>query len=296
MRVMVSGANGMLGIDLCATLAAAGHEPIRTDMAAREGARVPDWTALDITDTDSVMNAVAHFDPDTVIHGAAYTDVDGCERNPELAFRVNALGTWNMAAACAERDIPLFYMSTDFVFDGRKTTPYAELDATNPLNQYGASKLAGERHIRELCRKHCICRTAWLFGVHGKSFPGTMLHLAKTRPELSVVSDQIGCPTFTLDLAKTITSLLGSPLYGTYHITNTGSCSWFELARKTLQLAGVTSMEVKPIPASEYPSPTTRPAYSVLRHGSLEIQGRDLLPPWEDALAEFIRLRQDTHA
>jgi dTDP-4-dehydrorhamnose reductase len=295
MRVMVTGANGMLGIDLCEILAAAGHDPIRTDTVAKEHTPARDWTLLDITDTGAVMDAVTGFKPDSVIHVAAYTDVDGCERNPGLAFRVNVLGTWNMAAACAERDIPLFYVSTDFVFDGRKTTPYTEMDATNPLNHYGASKLAGERHVRELCRKHFICRTAWLFGIHGKSFPATMLNLAKTRTELPVVSDQVGCPTHTVDLAKTIASLLGSPLYGTYHITNTGSCSWFDLARKTLQLAGVTSMAVKAIPASEYPSPTTRPAYSVLRHQSLEIQGRDLLPPWEEALAEFIRLRQAAH-
>ena len=289
MRVLVTGANGMLGLDLCRMLEEAGHTAIRTDVSVREGMSVPEWQSLDITDTRAVMQSIEKNQPDAVFHGAAYTDVDGCERNPDLAFKINELGTWNIAAACAEHDLKMTYVSTDFVFDGAKQTPYCERDAPNPLGYYGWSKLAGERHVAALCRKHYIARTAWLFGVNGASFPRKMLELAKTRPEIRVVVDQVGSPTHTVDLARTMINLLETPLYGTYHITSKGSCSWHEFCRKTLELAGVTGVEVKPMPADEWPSPTKRPAYSVLRHYALELQGRDDLPQWEDALADFLK-------
>ena len=291
MRVLVTGANGMLGIDLCALLEKEGHQVVRTDVSVKEGMQVPAWEPLDITDTQATMQFVAKHQPDAVIHGAAYTDVDGCTRNPELAYRINAFGTWNLAAACAEKDIKIFYISTDFVFDGAKHEPYTECDTPNPLSHYGGSKLEGERLVKQLCRKHFICRTSWLFGIHGKSFPNTMLELAKTHTERFVVVDQVGSPTHTLDLARKLISMLDSPLYGTYHITNTGHCSWYEFAKKTLEVAGVHTMEVKPVPASQYPSPTKRPAYSVLRHFSLELQGKDDLLPWQLALEEFVRIR-----
>ena len=293
MRVLVTGANGMLGQDLCPMLEKAGHQVIRTDVGVREGMQVPAWEPLDITNTDAVLQCVAVQKPDAIIHGAAYTDVDGCERDPDRAFRINELGTWNIAAACGEHNLKMAYISTDFVFDGTKTTPYCERDATNPLGYYGWSKLAGERHTADICRKHYIVRTAWLYGIHGPNFPRKMLELAETRKELKVVVDQVGSPTHTVDLAATLVSLLESPLYGTYHVTNSGSCSWFDFARKILELAGVTGVEVHPVPASEWPSPTKRPAYSVLRHYSLELQGRDNLPPWEQSLAAFLTRLQE---
>ncbi|HZP84524.1 MAG TPA: dTDP-4-dehydrorhamnose reductase [Chthonomonadaceae bacterium] len=293
MRVLVTGANGMLGLDLCAVLEQAGHDVVRTDMAVREGISVPTWEQMDITDTQAVQHVVLRHQPDAVIHVAAYTDVDGCERHPDLAFRVNAFGTWNLAAVCGAHHVTLVYISTDFVFDGTKRTPYTEFDTPNPISHYGASKLAGERFVAQLCRQHFIVRSAWLFGAQGaKCFPDTMLKLAATRKELSVVIDQIGCPTHTLDLSRALIELLESPLYGTYHITNSGSCSWFEFAQKTLELAGVQNVEVKPMPASLWPSPTRRPAYSVLRHYALELQGRDNLRPWQMALAEYLTLRK----
>ena len=289
MRVLVTGANGMLGQDLCPMLEAAGHAVIRTDVSVREGMNVPEWQPLDITDTQAVMQCFEKNQPDAALHGAAYTDVDGCERNPDLAFKINELGTWNIAAACAERNLKMAYVSTDFVFDGAKNTPYCERDAPNPLGYYGWSKLAGERHVASLCRKHYIVRTAWLFGVNGPSFPRKMLELAKTRSEIGVVVDQVGSPTHTVDLARTMISLLETPLYGTYHITSKGACSWYDFCRKTLELAGVTGVHVKPMPADQWPSPTKRPAYSVLRHYALELQGRDDLPQWEDAVAAFLK-------
>ncbi len=291
MRILVTGANGMLGVDLCALLDAAKHQVIRTDVSAREGASIPAWEPLDITSTQAVFQSVLKHQPDAVIHGAAYTDVDGCTRDPDFAHRVNAFGTWNLAAVCGSHNITLAYISTDFVFDGAKNEPYTEFDATNPLSPYGASKLAGERFVTQLCRKHFIARTSWLFGVHGKSFPATMINLAKTRSELSIVCDQTGSPTHTVDLALTVISLLETPLYGTYHVTNSGHCTWYDLAKRTLEMAGITRTEVKPMPATQWPSPTKRPAYSVLRHYALELQGRDNLPPWQTALDHYMQLR-----
>ncbi len=293
MRVLVTGANGMLGIDMCTLLQGAGHEVIRTDVGAREGANVAPWESLDITDTRAVHQSIIRHQPDAVVHGAAYTDVDGCTRDPDLAHRINAFGTWNLASACSEHHVLLTYISTDFVFDGSKKEPYTEFDTTNPLSPYGASKLAGEQFVKSLCRKFFIVRTSWLFGIHGKSFPATMINLAKTRSTLDIVCDQIGSPTHTVDLAKTVISLLASPLHGTYHVTNSGHCSWFELAKRTLELCGHTGTEVKPMPAAQWPTPTVRPAYSVLRHYALELQGKDNLPPWQQALEQFIALRKD---
>lgn len=269
----------MLGADLLAEFAA--HELIATDVTG-------DYRHLDITDAEQVMRTIAEVKPDAVIHAAAYTDVDGCERDPDKAFRVNAFGTMHVAEACARNDAALVYVSTDFVFDGEKSEPYVESDAVNPIGHYGASKLAGETHARTICPGHFIVRTAWLYGIHGKSFPRTMLDLAGTRREISVVADQVGSPTFTVDLARAVRDLMTGPPYGTYHITNKGSCSWYEFAVKTLELAGISGVEVKPIGADEWPSPTRRPKYSVLRHYALERQGRDNLRRWEDALQDFV--------
>lgn len=292
MRVLVTGANGMLGLDLCPMLEAAGHEVVRTDTGVKEGSVVPPWTPLDVTDTKAVAAKILEAAPDAVIHSAAYTNVDGCERDPDLAFRVNALGTWNVATACASHDVTLAYISTDFVFDGEKQAPYTEFDRTNPLSHYGASKLAGEHFVQQQCRKHIIARTAWLFGAQGKSFPGTILHLAETQKERNVVADQVGCPTHTVDLSRKLIQLLDTTLYGIYHVTNSGWCNWARLAEKTLQLAGIHSMTIKPIPADSYPSPTRRPSYSVLQHYALQLQGLDDMPPWEQALADYIRLKR----
>ena len=290
MRILVTGANGMLGIDLCALAEAAGHSVIRTDVTRREGITTPVWEPLDITDVHAVTESLLRHQPDCVIHTAAYTDVDGCERNPDLAYKINTLGTWNLAAICGNHHITLIYLSTDFVFDGEKKEPYTEFDPVHPLSHYGASKLAGEKLVSQLCHRHFIVRTSWLFGVHGKSFPATILRLAQTRTELDVVVDQTGSPTYTVDLAQMLLALPTTPLYGTYHATNAGHCTWHELAETTLAVAGVHTVRAHPIPASKWPTPTRRPAYSVLRHYALELQGRDNVRPWQEALRDFIAL------
>jgi len=279
LKILITGAAGMLGTDLRKALEPE-HDLVLTDVQG-------DVQTLDITDTEQVLAEIDAADPDLVIHSAAFTDVDGCEREPDKAYRVNALGTWNVAAACHISGSAMLYISTDFVFDGEKGEQYTEYDATHPLGHYGASKLAGESHVRALCPKHYVVRTAWLYGEHGKNFPLTILNAAKTHKELKVVADQVGSPTFTADLAGAIRELIESPLYGTYHITNKGSCSWYEFAQKILEYAGV-DVAVQPIRADEWPTPTRRPKYSVLRHYSLELQGRDDIRPWDEALKDFI--------
>lgn len=292
MRVLVTGANGMLGVDLCGLFESEGHEVVRTDAAAsRTQAKTPEWEVLDITDSGAVRHSLLEHQPDVVIHAAALTDVDGCERDPEKAYHVNGFGTWNVAAVCGAHNITMTYISTDFVFDGEKRSPYTEFCQVNPVSHYGGSKLAGERLVAQLCRRHFIIRTAWLFGVFGKSFPGTILDLSRTRATLPVVTDEVGSPTYTLDLAAAALSILSTELYGTYHVTNAGQCSRYEMACRTLELAGVTSMQLQTITRDQYSSPTRRPAYSVLRRLALEMQGRDNLPPWQNALERYVARR-----
>lgn len=269
----------MLGRDL--QEAFSGHDVIPTDV-------IGGLPTLDITDARQVDAAISEAKPQVVIHAAAYTDVDGCQRDPETAFRVNAGGTRNVATACSANDAALVYVGTDFIFDGEKGEPYDELDAPNPLGHYGASKLEGEAHVREFCPEHLIVRTAWLYGVHGKSFPRTMINLARTRCEVSVVADQIGSPTFTVDLALKIRQMVDLALRGIFHVTNNGSCSWYDFAVKTLALAGFADVEVKPIKSVEWPSPTRRPKNSILSRGMLEDSGLDDMRPWQDALADFV--------
>ncbi len=284
MRVLVTGARGMLGTDVCARLAAEGHEPIAT---GRSG----DVERMDVTDRSAVRRALRSHRPDAVIHCAAYTAVDAAESDDEAAYRLNALGSWTVAAACSEHDVPLCAISTDFVFDGEKVEPYTEFDIPRPLSVYGASKLAGEQCIRAIWRKHWIVRTAWLFGLHGKCFPDTILRAAEARPALRVVADQHGSPTYTADLAMALVALLKTPLYGTYHITNRGATTWHAVAVRAVQLAGL-STPVEAISTEDWSTPARRPRNSVLRPLALEMQNAYNMRPWEEALEEYVRLRE----
>lgn len=290
MRVLVTGAKGMLGTDLCDVLRGAGHEPLPTDVRGEDLA-----ATMDITDLDSTRATLGRLVPDAVIHCAAYTNVDQAEREPDAAYRLNALGSWVVASACAERGVPICAISTDFVFDGTNDAPYVEFDAPNPLGVYGASKLAGETCVRQAAPKHWIVRTSWLYGVHGKNFPDTMIRLAETRPEIAVIADQHGCPTYTRDLAAALTGIISRPLYGTYHAANTGVTTWYDFAREAVRLAGLDADKVKPILAADWPSPTRRPTYSPLRPYALELQGAPLPRPWQEALADFVRERAELH-
>ncbi|MCE5315354.1 MAG: dTDP-4-dehydrorhamnose reductase [Armatimonadota bacterium] len=280
MRVLVTGACGMLGSLVCDGLGKE-HHVIPTDVLS--GCEM-----LDISDTNAVFDVLNRIRPDMVIHCAAMTDVDGCEREPDKAFKINAVGTWNLACACASIDCAMAYVCTDYVFDGESGVPYTEFDQTNPISAYGASKLAGEMAVREICPKHYVVRTSWVFAPHGKNFPLSILRAAQTNKQLKIVADQVGCPTYAKDLASFLIGLVGSPLYGVYHYTNAGSCSWYEFAKEILSKAGMTDVEVVPIKTEDWPTPTRRPKYSVLRHYRMELLGRDSARPWQDAVAEFV--------
>ncbi len=277
-KVMVTGARGMLGSDLCEALSAC---------CEVRGVDVEDF---DVTDAEAPREALTSERPEVVVHCAAWTDVDGCERDPKRAFDQNARGTRNVAAAAAEVGATLVYLSTDYVFDGGRREPYTEFDSPNPLNVYGASKLAGEEAVRGLAPRHCIVRSAWLFGARGRSFVRSILEAAAGREEITVVADQFGSPTYTRDLARAIAELIvpGRVAAETCHLVNSGICSWAELAAEALRLAG-SAARVRPISSAEWPSPTRRPAYSALRSRWLELQGLPGLRDWREALACYIQ-------
>lgn len=271
----------MLGSLVCEGLKGE-HHVIPTDV-------LPGCEMLDISDTGAVFEVINRTRPEMVIHCAAMTDVDGCEREPDKAFRINAVGTWNLACACASIGCPIAYVCTDYVFDGEKGEPYTEFDNVNPISAYGSSKLAGEMAVRELCPKHYVVRTSWVFAPHGKNFPLSILKAAQTNKQLRIVADQVGSPTYAKDLAQFLIGLVGSPLYGVYHYTNAGSCSWYEFAKDILTKAGMTDVEVIPIKSEDWPTPTKRPKYSILRHYRMELLGRDSARPWQDAVTEFVK-------
>lgn len=285
MRVFVTGAQGMLGQDLLPVLRAAGDEVIPSGM--RESAD-PAFVRLDITDLDAVKEAIAAARPDVVINCAAYTNVDGAEADPDSAYRINALGTWNLALACQEAGASMLQVSTDYVFDGMKGSAYDEYDAPNPQSVYGRSKYAGEQHLQQVLDRFYIVRTAWLYGHHGKNFVETILKAAAERPELKVVNDQWGCPTWTRDLAEAISRIIRTGRFGIYHATGQGSCTWMDFARKIVELGGLQT-PVHPQTTEELNRPAPRPRYSVMRNSALAMIGDALLPPWETSLQRYLQ-------
>jgi len=280
MRVLVLGASGMLGTDLL--------NEWQSDELIPAGS-----AEADLRDFSQISSLVQKTLPDWIILAAAYTDVDGCERNPELAFAVNATAVDNVARAAQAAGARIFHVSTDYVFDGKGTRPYESSDRIAPLNVYGASKAAGEEALRKLHSAWCIGRTSWLFGVHGPSFPEKILRAAESRKGLSVVSDQIGSPTYTRDLACAIRDLVLRDARGIVHITNEGVCSWFDFARQILVQSGRESLPVLPISTDQSARPARRPNYSVLSPASLHAYGVRLRP-WQDALQAFLLERSRT--
>lgn len=276
MKIMIIGYKGMLGHDLKASLLNK-YELINLD--------VPE---IDITDLSSVKSTVSLHNAGLLINSAAYTDVDGCESNIDHAFSVNSLGPRNLAVVCNDLNIPLVHISTDYIFDGTSSVPYKEWDAPNPQSMYGRTKLQGERYVRELCSKHYIIRTSWLYGQNGKNFVATMLRLAKEKDEIGVVNDQIGSPTYTVDLAKAISELITEPAYGTYHITNSGVCSWYEFTLEIFRQAGIDNVKVNPITTQEINRPAKRPAYSVMDNYIWRLQGKLPLRNYKEALTEYL--------
>ncbi len=273
--ILVVGANGMLGRDLMSVLTGE--------------LRGVDLGDIDITSPDSVRSTLVTLKPSVVVNVAAYTDVDGCEKNRDLACAVNGAGVGHLAKVCADIGAKLVQVSTDYVFDGGKGSPYREDDPTGPLSVYGESKLLGEQNAR-LNPDHLIIRTQWLYGLHGKNFVETMLRMAADRTELSVVDDQIGSPTWTLDLSLAIRALVDSGCRGTYHAANAGFCSWNEFARAIFAEAGVT-MSVLPMTTTELNRPAPRPLYSTLDCGKL-IEDTGFIPQgWRGALRSYLATR-----
>lgn len=274
--ILVIGANGMLGHDLMATL---------------EGdVRGVDLPEIDITDLTSVRKILLTLKPKVIINSAAYTDVDGCESNAELAMAVNGEGVGLLALTAREIGAKLVQISTDYVFDGKKGTPYLEDDPVCPLSVYGESKLAGELNAA-MAPDHLIIRTQWLYGIHGKNFVETMIKLSGEKSELAVVDDQIGSPTFTRDLALAIKALVGKGCSGIYHAANSGFCSWNEFAKAIFAETGA-AVTVNPMTTTELNRPANRPLYSTLDCSRLERDCGFKPQPWRDALKEYLALRK----
>jgi dTDP-4-dehydrorhamnose reductase len=280
MRTLVVGARGQLGRDLVTVFRKIGD------------VRGVDLPEVDVTDASDVTDVVASTVPDLVVNAAAYTDVEAAEHHREAAFRVNELGARIVAEACDEAGVPVVYYSTDFVFDGSQDRPYEPEDPVHPSGVYAESKAAGEHATSETNPRHFILRTAWLYGPSGNNFVEKILRAAVSKPVLTVVTDEVGSPTHTWDLALATRALRATEAYGTYHAVNAGACSRFEFAQEILRLAGCDTT-VEPCSAAEYPANAPRPAYSVLSTEKLTAACGWMMRSWEDALAHYMERRKE---
>lgn len=241
---------------------------------------------FDITDLDASVSAIKGIKPDYLIHAAAYTNVDGSEQAPDNAYLVNGIGTRNLTMACEETGCPIIYISSDYIFDGTKNVPYNEWDQPNPINHYGLSKLMGERYVASLTNRFYIVRTSWLYGKKGNNFVDTISRLLTEKNELDVVTDQVGSPTYTLDLARKLKKLIGRG-YGTYHITNSSHCSWYDFAVEIARLRS-SKTAIKKTTSDVFKLPARRPSFSVLNNTMLRLEGIKESRPWKEALKDYI--------
>ena len=276
-KIIVTGCNGQLG--------RAVNEFYKD--AADLGFVNTDVAELDITDIDAVMRLAREVKPYAIINCAAHTGVDACETQYEKAFAINAIGPRNLAIAARETGAKLVHISTDYVFDGKKTSPYVETDPTNPQGAYGSTKLAGEQFVKQFADRWFILRTAWLYG-DGKNFVRTMLRLSQTNEKVRVVGDQFGSPTSAAELARAVHTLLFSENYGVFHATCEGSCSWAEFTKEIFRLAGKDT-EVEAITTEEYGAPAPRPAYSVLDNRMFRLTTDFTFADWHDAIAVYLK-------
>ncbi len=277
MKVLVTGAKGQLGNDLLNEMAKRGIESIGVDV-----------DEMDITDAGAVERVLRGSGADAVIHCAAYTAVDAAEDNAELCARINGAGTEHVATVCRSLDIPMMYISTDYVFNGQGERPWEPDDKREPLNVDGETKYQGELAVEKLLEKYFIVRIAWVFGSNGKNFINTMLRIGKEKGKASVVNDQVGSPTYTYDLARLLVDMIQTDRYGTYHATNEGLCSWYEFAVEIFRQAKL-SVEVTPVTSAEYGAKAKRPANSRMNRDKLDENGFRRLPPWQDALARYLK-------
>ena len=276
MKILITGANGQLGRELTKQYSERNEELILTDVAE-----------LDITDTKQVYKFVENTKPDVIINCAAYTAVDKCETDTDIAYKINTLGPRNLAMAANSIGAEIVQVSTDYVFDGIKNSLLTEFDEPNPQTVYGLTKLQGEKVVKELNPKHYIIRTAWLYG-DGNNFVRTMLKLSQTNPSLKVVNDQHGTPTSTVDLSKVIIKLVDEKNYGLFHCTCKGECTWYDLTKEIFRLSGINT-EVIACTTDEFPRPAKRPEFSVLRNYMLELTTGDITRTWQEALEEYLK-------
>jgi dTDP-4-dehydrorhamnose reductase len=293
----------MLGNILCRLLKQRGHDVAGLDITSPafgdSHSESYNFVQCDITDYASLERIVKRIKPEIVIHTAAFTDVDACELEPDKAELINGLGTQYTAEAALQGGARIVYISTDFVFDGSKTSPYTERDTPNPVNVYGKSKLDGERFVADRFRKgdFFVIRSSWMFGPNGKNFIETVLRAAKAGKKLRIVTDQFGSPTYTVDLASGVCDLMEAAkgrdnAYGVYHITNSGDCSWYRLAEKALELSNIYDVELLPIVSEELSRPAERPRFSVLDNSRyIHLTGKPLRS-WEKALEDYIAARR----
>lgn len=276
MKVLILGATGLLGKPLMREWS--GDDVV--GLGSRD---------VDIRDEARVREVIQRSRPDWIVLAAAYTDVDGCESHQDLAFAVNRDGALHVARAAQQVGSKLLFISSDYVFDGRKTSPYEIGDQRNPQSVYGRTKAEAEVGLLQILPGCCIARTSWLFGVGGKCFPDTILKLAASRPFLDVVDDQRGCPTYTVDLARAIIELCRKNASGIVHMTSSGECTWFEFAREIVKFAGLPT-EVRPVNSQQVARPAPRPAYSVLSATGLRQYGIEM-PGWQNALGRYLQER-----
>lgn len=281
MKILITGANGQLGKDLVKILGV-NHEVLG---CGRE--------ILDVTNLEQCKQVITDFHPEAVIHAAAYTNVDLAETEQDAAFQINATGSRNIAVAAERVGAKLCYVSTDYVFDGNSPLPYNEYDQTNPLGIYGKSKRAGEHVVQTLSTRYYIVRTSWLYGQYGHNFVKTMLRLSCDKDRLTVVHDQIGSPTYTVDLCHFLNELIQTEKYGIYHASNTGSCTWYEFAEAIFKESEI-SVQLHPCTTEEFPRPAPRPRYSVLDHMSIRTNNFQEFRHWNDALRAFLRVLKES--
>lgn len=288
MKILITGAKGQLGSQIVEIINKGKSEigEIQPTLKNAE-ARGIDIGDLDITKLGDVQAYIKAFNPDVIINPAAYTNVDGCENNEELAFKANAIGARNLAIAAEQAGAKLIHISTDYVFQGNGTKPYREYDLPSPVSIYGKTKLAGENYVKEFCSRSFIVRTAWLYGYNGKNFVKTIINTAKEKGHLDVVDDQRGNPTNAEDLAHHILKIALTEEYGIYHCTGNGECSWYDFANKIVEYAGI-DCTVTPITSDKLIRTAKRPAYSSLDNMMLRCTVGDEMRQWQDALKMFI--------
>lgn len=288
MKLLITGGKGQLGCQIKSILERMGSDIGKLDSRLKDcQCRFIDYDELDITNYNEVSSYVEAFKPDVIINCAAYTNVDGCETDSDTAFKVNAIGSRNLAMVAEKLEIKLLHVSTDYVFNGEGATPFKEYDIPNPVSVYGKTKLLGEQYVREHCSRYFIVRTAWLYGEWGKNFVYTIMKSGKQNGHLDVVDDQRGNPTYAEDLAHHILKIILTDEYGVYHCTGTGECSWYDFACKIIEYSGI-NCTVNPITSEKINRVAKRPSYSSLDNMMLRVTCGDEMRQWQDALKSFI--------